>query len=121
MMCQRGCYFLVVLILLFNSTCLGQENIPRFSSHRYNIFIGDTLHKLLEVKKKYKDSPYISSNYHLANRPLSAGFYTTQLGFFCKKELTVEKYLTFPLRLRLGSLEYVNYMEQKPNAIKPRY
>lgn len=51
---------------------------------------------------------------------ISPGFYSCQLGFFCKKELQLDKIITVPFRFRLGSLEYVNWLEQKPNAIKPR-
>ena len=38
---------------------------------------------------------------------------TCRYGFFCKKELVVEKAIKFPLRIRLGSLQQCNYYEGK--------
>lgn len=51
-------------------------------------------------------------------RLLPANFYTQNFGFFCKKELAVEKYLKVPLRVRLGSVQQCDYLEGKHSALK---
>jgi hypothetical protein len=48
--------------------------------------------------------------------PLKADWYSSQLSFFCRNELILEKATAIPFRFRLGSLEYVDYLEQKPNS-----
>lgn len=49
-------------------------------------------------------------------RVISADFYSRNFGFFCKKELEFEKKTKIPLRFRLGSLRYTDYLECKPNS-----
>ena len=39
-------------------------------------------------------------------RVLSSNYYSNNLGFFCKKELQLEKAVKFPLKFRLGSVAY---------------
>ena len=44
--------------------------------------------------------------------------YQDRLTFFCRQEYKFEKSTKIPLRFRVGSLNYTNYLEQNPNALK---
>jgi hypothetical protein len=50
--------------------------------------------------------------------PLPQNFYNKGLGFFCKKEIQLQNATTLPLYIRLGSKDYVDYLERKPNSFK---
>jgi hypothetical protein len=50
--------------------------------------------------------------------PLPQNFYKQNLGYFCKKELQLQKATSLPIFIRLGSKEYIDYLERKPNALK---
>ena len=101
-MVQRLYCFIVVFLLMFCGKIFGQVK-PGFP------VAGISLRVIPVIKK---DSARINV--------ISPGFYSGQVGFFCKKELQLDKISVVPLRFRLGSLEYVNWMEQKPNALNPR-
>lgn len=51
-------------------------------------------------------------------RLLPQNFYNQSLGYFCKKEMQLQKITALPIYIRLGSKEYVDYLERKPNAVK---
>jgi hypothetical protein len=131
---ERRIYFVVVLILFFNVENFSQINsactkLPINYNKSGNIEFekvslinwGKASNMAIEKIKpvSFLKTPHSSSPvFHQSI--LSQSFYTSHIGFFCKKELQLEKITSVPFRFRLGSLDYVNYMEQKPNAIKPR-
>jgi hypothetical protein len=51
-------------------------------------------------------------------KPLPQNFYNKNLGYFCKKEWQLQKIIALPVYIRLGSKEYVDYLERKPNAVR---
>jgi hypothetical protein len=53
-------------------------------------------------------------------KPVRIADYVSTLGIICRQELKFDKITPLPVRFRLGSLDYVNWMERKPNAIKPQ-
>jgi hypothetical protein len=48
---------------------------------------------------------------------IAADFYTSNFGFFCKKELQFEKITKLPFKFRLGSVEQCNRLEGKTVAV----
>lgn len=130
-MSQRVFCFVVVLICLLNGEIFAQVNSekiirdfnsPAFSYNdtmRYRNCFKTVNYKIQDNQAKYSDISDKKANYFLLN-PVPINFYSQNLSFFCKKEFQIEKAIFIPLRFRLGSLEYVNYLEQKPNALKPK-
>ena len=49
---------------------------------------------------------------------LPRNFYNQHTGFFCQQEVQLQKATRLPVYVRLGTKDYVDYLERKPNAIK---
>ena len=122
---QRIRGFLVVFLLMFSGKIIAQETFPG-----KGIFIlpqppGFQQYAMpftsrFSQQKSTPSTGYTSIKMPAKHKLPPSSFYPAHLGFFCKKELQIEKVLAIPLKFRLGSLEYVNWMERKPNAIQQR-
>jgi hypothetical protein len=82
-------------------------NVAAFSQRR-----NDTaFHAIKMSKEDIKTVPI---------RLLPQDYYTAGLGFFCKKEIQVQRAIKVPVKFRLGSVAYCDAMEGKHNyAVLP--
>ena len=134
-MLERFFFLVVVLIFLFSSKSSGQvinveKNFKNTSVWSFGRYISRGQHRILKFSKNFPDTLLnpatdklnlsTSSRYSLKMPLLQNNFDAQKLSFFCQKEWEFEKATSIPLRFRLGSLGYTNYLEQKPNALKPQ-
>ena len=122
-MAERPIEFVVVLILFFNGEIFSQKKVQNINFQENNnppmswIIVNKQRPKFLQENSS--DIFKKSGNITLKTPELPGRFYYDCLGFFCKREIQLQKITSVPFRFRLGSLAYVNYLEQKPNALKP--
>jgi len=115
---------IVVLLLTLGSVSLyGQQtrfqaSAKKTDSIRYLSagFSGATV----PLKTAYFNVPILSEGFSIRTSQdltsvagLQKDLYIKSFGFFCKKEMQIEKSVRLPLRFRLGSLEQCNILEQK--------
>jgi hypothetical protein len=131
-MVQRLRIFLVVLLLMFTANFYGQ-NIPQ------KIQSGILLHDIFSKSKSVQSinrPPNLADEILLSNISstiISNSKYSPQIflytsscndlsilnwGEICRIEYKFEKVTGIPLKVRIGSLDYTNYFEKKPNALR---
>ena len=123
---QRAYQFLVVLLLMLPAKSFSQQQMPRIgqnSPHRLS-FLKNFQGK--KIQDSYANYLFINNGTLYRFTPsglpcaasgtveiIKSSFTIQNLPFFCKKEFQFEKNTSIPLRVRLGSLEYVNKLEGK--------
>jgi hypothetical protein len=90
------------------------------------IFVANFASAQLSLPNTFNSNIVINKNSPLKPVLLSSmmiqpSFYSSHLSFFCRQEIKFENVTGVPLRFRLGSVQYVDYLEGKKNAglIKP--
>jgi len=61
----------------------------------------------------YLSEPASSESIQASFNLVHPSSYYEQLGFFCRKEIQLQKVTTVPVKFRLGSYDYVNWLEGK--------
>ena len=130
MLRQRVYQFLVVLLLILPCCIFSQQQVPRIGQNSPHLaqsnenFLKNQrtagFHMVLSAWASWNNwAPFASFTGpgHPVTQP---GLQilpnaSSHLPFFCQKELEFEKTTSIPLRLRLGSLDYVNKLEGKNN------
>lgn len=135
-MAKRFFYLVVVLIFMFSGSAPAQQQfVENFSKTPAILHFSDSISPGHSRILKFPKSP--EGQFHrkiVTNRidlvknqvpllkisPVQNHFNIHRQSFFCRKEWQFEEATSIPLRLRLGSLEYTNYLEKKPNALRPQ-
>jgi len=115
---QRAYQFLVVLLLILPAQIFSQQQMPRIGQNSPHSFLFSKNFRrewsIENVDKNFAAKVGLTPNrdYYFNNEKIPQ-FNISSLPFFCKKEFQFEKNTSIPLRLRLGSLDYVNKLEGK--------
>ena len=126
---QRINIILVVLLMLTGKIFSQQKTIstnsdsifrirgnfiPGYDFKKYCYNNGITGFPINNPDVRASNDNFITTTYfQLKPGSLDKNFYNNSLGFFCIKEIQLEKITSVPFRFRLGSLEYVNKLEGK--------
>ena len=124
---QRAYQILVVFMLILPLRVLSQQQMPLFAQKTPHIKSPGNFKVRENQNNSHTSYPFISNEllrpFTLSPFPfrmegievINPNFTIQNLPFFCKKEFLFERSTSVPLRVRLGSLDYVNKLEGKEN------
>jgi hypothetical protein len=104
--------------LLFTKDFYRLKNTPEKALKINTVLLYNNKKIIAPAEKAVGYSPFINFS-PISYSLINPGFYTQHFGFFCKKELQMGKITKVPFKFRLGSVQQCDWMEGKPNAIKP--
>jgi hypothetical protein len=110
--------FIYFLLNLNASDCVGQNALT--ISHIERLLLQQTQVKKVPtapLSLGLHEPPHINNTYQNTQSCMVAPtFDADKLPFFCKIEHQIGKRLPMPILFRLGSVEYVNYLEGKTDS-----
>lgn len=107
------CLFINLFVCFF---ARGQQVFTSMPYAKKNIIYDST--KRLFNPQITADNLAINPVSNTSIKTIPATFYYNSLGFFCQKELQMEKTFKFPVKFRLGSVAYTDEMEGKGKGIR---
>jgi len=113
---QRVYRFVVVLLLMLPARIYAQQQLPLFAQKMPHKPVFPTYNSVSRYPVSFFQDIPTAQRFPVNMEPfniINCNFYTSHFGFFCRQELKLEKQTDIPLRVRLGSLEYLNKMEGK--------
>jgi len=124
-MAQRIFWVVVVLIFPFSGEIFAQQKIVEKNfAVPSSLRKSDNLHPfpVYPAVAVFPDKKItlLSSFFQEPLHPVAPSFYINNLSFICRQEWQFQKNTGIPLRIRLGSLEYVDRLEGKRKFIEQR-
>jgi hypothetical protein len=108
------------MIFLLNIAIVNGQQTPPKLGYAKMAFLKPTNFSTFSTIGQSKSKSFLmaqpdSTKVKFAPTSISSTYYTEHLGMMCKEELKLEKAIKFPVKIRLGSKEEVDYLEGKYN------
>ena len=100
--------FLVVFLFFVGSLSLYSQDQFKLNNDKYQINF-KFMDSQFEIRALY-DTKSMSLVFKKKNT-IPPNFMYSRLGFFCKAEHKIQKKTLIPIKIRLGTLDYVNLLE----------
>jgi hypothetical protein len=107
-----------LFIILFLSVITNGQTTQQIASLR-KPFIANNYPTITPTLHSASDTIKSHESYTAPFRFMASKYYTSTIGFFCRKEIDIEKALNIPLKFRLGSVAYTDEMEGKGAGVLP--
>ena len=106
--------FIYGAILLLSFAVQANAQSTRFSliDEQSTPLFSDSTKAQITLSQKYPTNP-------LQITPIPKAYCYEDLAIFCKLEVKLEKTLKFPVKIRLGEVNYVEMLEGKPYTPDP--